>query len=450
MDYPRPLATKRPVLCARPSEAASTLARAAAALVPVIDPEQLAAALERLDPRDRELLALSLRRRVPDDALADMYAVEAPEIARRRAGAIDRLADELGIRRGEELGAVLRALLEDETWSATGAPPGAEFATDRAPAPVVHVPSDPGLERLVRSEEPPASPAKPEPPPEPQPPAEPQPLPEAPSEPRRRTPHLAIALFGTGVAALLAALGLIGATQLGGGGEAAAGGSGPGDGTRHFVPEDSGPAAAPFPSEPQALACYPTAQARGPVTLFRSPGGRRLARLRGETEWSSPRVFGVTSREGDWLAVQAPELPNGAVGWLRAQDARLDCTIWSMHADLSERRLVVRRNGQDVRAFDTAIGRRGNNTPEGRFSVTDKLRVSDRNSPYGCCVLALTGHQTRLPESWPGGDRLAVHSTRDEASIGRAVTLGCLRVTRKQAKWLIETIPLGAPIFISS
>jgi lipoprotein-anchoring transpeptidase ErfK/SrfK len=30
------------------------------------------------------------------------------------------------------------------------------------------------------------------------------------------------------------------------------------------------------------------------------------------------------------------------------------------------------------------------------------------------------------------------------------VTLGCLRVTRKQAKWLIETIPLGAPIFISS
>jgi hypothetical protein len=422
----------------------------------VIDPEQLAAALERLDPRDRELLALSLRRRVPDDALADMYAVEAPEIARRRAGAIDRLADELGIRRGEDLGAVLRALLEDETWRATGAPPGTEFATDRAPAPVVHVPNDPGLESLVRREEPPARSAGDEAPRTPAPAQDdelsrsvresPQPAPDLP----RRTPHLAIALFGTGIAALLAALGLVGATRLGGGGDAAAGGSGTRDGTRHFVPEDSGPAAAPFPSEPQALACYPTAHARGPVTLFRSPGGRRLARLRGETEWKSPRVFGVTSREGDWLAVQAPELPNGAVGWLRAQDARLDCTIWSMHADLSERRLVVRRNGQDVRAFDTAIGRRGNNTPEGRFSVTDKLRVSDRSSPYGCCVLALTGHQTRLPESWPGGDRLAVHSTRDEASIGRAVTLGCLRVTRRQAKWLIETIPLGAPIFISS
>jgi hypothetical protein len=33
-------------------------------------PEQLAAALDRLDPRDRELLTLSLGRRVPDESLA--------------------------------------------------------------------------------------------------------------------------------------------------------------------------------------------------------------------------------------------------------------------------------------------------------------------------------------------------------------------------------------------
>ena len=34
----------------------------------MIPPEQLAGALARLDPRERELLALSLRRRVPDAA----------------------------------------------------------------------------------------------------------------------------------------------------------------------------------------------------------------------------------------------------------------------------------------------------------------------------------------------------------------------------------------------
>ena len=41
-----------------------------------------------------------------------------------------------------------------------------------------------------------------------------------------------------------------------------------------------------------------------------------------------------------------------------------------------------------------------------RVLVTDKLRVTDPGSPYGCCVLALTGHQTNLPDYCPGGDRL--------------------------------------------
>ena len=80
----------------------------------------------------------------------------------------------------------------------------------------------------------------------------------------------------------------------------------------------------------------------------------------------------------------------------------------------------------------------------------DKLRVTDRRSPYGCCVLALTGHQTRLPASWPGGDRLAVHATKELATLGRPASLGCMRVTSAQARWLIRTIPLGAPVVVRS
>ena len=63
-------------------------------------------------------------------------------------------------------------------------------------------------------------------------------------------------------------------------------------------------------------------------------------------------------------------------------------------------------------------------------------------------MLALTGHQTNLPAGWPGGDRLAVHSTTDLASIGQPASLGCLRADATTARWLIETIPLGAPIYI--
>jgi lipoprotein-anchoring transpeptidase ErfK/SrfK len=155
-------------------------------------------------------------------------------------------------------------------------------------------------------------------------------------------------------------------------------------------------------------------------------------------------------RRGDWVSVQAPELGNGELAWLPVQKARLDCVRWGLHVDLSRRELSVERDGEVVRRFTVAIGRRRNPTPEGRFTVTDKLRVTDSGSPYGCCVLAVTGHQERLPASWPGGDRLAVHATRELASIGKPTSLGCMRVTSTQARWLIENIPLGAPLFVEA
>ena len=426
----------------------------------MIEPEQLADALERLDPRERELLALSLRRRVPDDALARVYDVDSQEVARRRAGAIERLADELGAQRGEDLGAVLQALLDEGAWSAAeGAegghalsiadteifPEGDSAATPveepEAPEsestngnpPVVPVASEPVLEMLAAREGvrgPGGGTAA-----------------AAPSK-RRRVPYFII--LASFVAAVLGgAAALIGSSEWGDN----AGADtlrGSGDGTRHFVPQLGGPLEAPFPSEPQSISCYSTATLTRPVTLYREPGGRPRIHLSKRTEWGSTRVLGVVLRRGDWVAVQAPELDNGELAWLATDRARLDCVAWSVHADLSRRMLSVRHDGRVVRKFKIAIGRRGNSTPVGRFAVTDKLRVTDPGSPYGCCVLALTGHQNRLPPGWPGGDRLAIHATKELSSIGKPASLGCLRITSIQARWLIKAIPAGSPVFVQA
>jgi hypothetical protein len=249
-----------------------------------------------------------------------------------------------------------------------------------------------------------------------------------------------LALLGIGTAALLGAAGCAES------GESAA------DATRarQTILERSGPAAAPSPPKPQNSSCYATAHVRGAATLHRKPGGEAWTRVPARTEWGSPRVLGVVRRHGGWLGVQAPELRNGEVGWLRPRKARLGCTAWSVHADLSRRKVVVRREGRTVRTMAVGIGRPASPTPTGRFSVTDKLRWDDPGSPYGCCVLALSGHQTKPPADWPGGDRLAVHASPDVASVGGAASLGCLRATSRQARWLIETIPLGAPVFVRS
>jgi L,D-transpeptidase catalytic domain len=423
----------------------------------VIPPEQLTGALERLDPRERELLALSLRRRVPDEALARVYDVVPQEVARRRAAAIERLADELGAQRGEDLGAVLQALLDEGSWSAAEGSDNGEAQLEREPeaeaeseeepdaeaapvlveaeAPVVPVSSEPVLEMLAAREDVrgPDSDAA------------------ADGPGVRRGVLVAVALGSFAAAVIGGAAAFVGLSEWGddgGSSSAAPPSGGPGEGTKHFIPQLGGPFEAPFPSEPQPITCFSIAAVNGETTLYRKPGEDVRIRLSARTEWNSPRILGVVRRRGDWISVQAPELGNGEVAWMRAHRARIDCVRWSLHADLSRRRLSVERDGKTVRRFEIAIGRKGNPTPRGRFSVTDKLRVTDPASPYGCCVLALTGHQTRLPASWPGGDRLAVHATKELSSLGKPASLGCLRVTSSQARWLIRTIPLGAPLFV--
>ncbi len=475
---------------------------------------------------------------MPDEALGRLYDCAPAEVARRRSGAIDRLADDLGAKRGEDLGAVLKALLEPETWAAveggSSKPAGTEFqpgerrspsvaaltreAEERTEPPeleprvyklgrepeeepvraagpaastveaedAIAVPAD-AEEVAAAPDETTAAPDEiegaaaavlPEAVPDPAAPpvssaaadagetpagAEAAELPprrtrppkpvlemlsdeHAPADQERHAPR-AVVLAAVGLAAFAGLVGFVGAKVLGGVDDSTRGAGG--DGTRHFEPQERGPlGAVPFPSDPQSTACYPTAYVRRKTTLYREPGGRKLISIAGKTEWNSPRVLGVSSQREGWLAVTVPELPNGEVGWIPRTQARVDCVRWSLHADLSRRLLYVRKDGHTVKKLTVAIGSREHPTPEGRFAVTDRLRVTDKNSPYGCCVLALSGHQTKLPDDWPGGDRLAVHATTDIASIGKPVSLGCMRATSDQVRWLIETIPLGSPIFI--
>nr|MDP8944077.1 L,D-transpeptidase [Actinomycetota bacterium] len=216
---------------------------------------------------------------------------------------------------------------------------------------------------------------------------------------------------------------------------------------RPFVPRP-GALGAPFPSIPERLTGHLTATVERPVPLLDEPGGRRLLTLRTKTEYGSARVLGVARRRGAWLGVQASELPNGRLGWLRTDQAQLGHVPFALKIDLSSRRLTVRREGRELRRMTVTIGGAKSPTPTGRFSVTDRLLVKDPRSPYGCCVLALTGHQPRLPPGWPGGDRLAVHANRDPATLGQARSLGCLRADPGQTRWLVDEIPLGTPVFI--
>jgi hypothetical protein len=187
---------------------------------------------------------------------------------------------------------------------------------------------------------------------------------------------------------------------------------------------------------------------RSPV-LRAAPGGPPISVLGDRTEFGSLHALGVVRMRRGWLGVQSPLLANGEVGWIRRDPARLRLywTKYSLFVDRSRRRLEVRYGRRAIREATVTVGAPGSETPPGRFAVTDALRFED--SPfYGCCALALSGRQPRLPIGWLGGDRIAIHGT--PGLVGGADSLGCIRAGDEVMRYLLARIPLGAPVFVTS
>jgi lipoprotein-anchoring transpeptidase ErfK/SrfK len=204
----------------------------------------------------------------------------------------------------------------------------------------------------------------------------------------------------------------------------------------------------PVPAAAAPRGRYLTTELRRRTLLRAAPGGRVLRRLTPRTEFGSPTVLSVVGRRGDWLEVLSATLPNHRRGWVPAGAGRLARTDYRIDVDRSRRRARLRDGRRTVLRFPVAVGRPGNRTPLGRYAVTDKLRVTNATSPYGCCALALTGHQTELEPGWPGGDRLAIHGTPAPETIGQAVSLGCLRAPERALRRMLRRVPLGTPVVI--
>jgi lipoprotein-anchoring transpeptidase ErfK/SrfK len=229
------------------------------------------------------------------------------------------------------------------------------------------------------------------------------------------------------------------------------------------APETSaGVALGPVAEQPEAAASAPATSPqapgheiarpeRGATILVRArPRGAVVARLGATTEFGSPTTLAVAERRGRWLGVITTHVANGRLGWVNEARSRLRVsrTHVSLTLDLSARRVVVRRGEKVVRRITVGVGRPSSPTPVGRFAVTDKLPGARYSSAYGCCILALSAHQTSLPAGWRGGDRIAIHGTNDPSSIGAASSAGCPHASTADMRFLFRVVPLGAPVVV--
>jgi lipoprotein-anchoring transpeptidase ErfK/SrfK len=185
------------------------------------------------------------------------------------------------------------------------------------------------------------------------------------------------------------------------------------------------------------------------LTLRAAPGGRVIARVR-HSVFGGRVVVGVVRRSGPWIAVTSELVPNGRVAWV---DTRSDVVLapvrYALRASLSNRRLRLFRDHRLVRTFTVAIGAPTSPTPTGRFSIAEKLDGTRFGAGFGCCILGLTAHQPSPPAGWSRATSyfVAIHGG---GGIGAAISAGCLHLDDADLRYLMRTVPLGTPVFISA
>ena len=187
-----------------------------------------------------------------------------------------------------------------------------------------------------------------------------------------------------------------------------------------------------------------------PITA--TPGG---ARVIGEMPAVSPYLGTAhqawvleQTEDGRFGRVTVPYSAPVRTGWIRLQGLQITRTAYSVHADLSEHVVVVKRFDETVLRLPAATGAPGSPTPPGRYFVVDRVPIPEGGS-FGTYAFGLSGIQPNLPEGWAGGNQLAIHGTNDPGSIGTSASAGCLRVSESGLDRLEPLLGLGTPVVIS-
>ena len=108
---------------------------------------------------------------------------------------------------------------------------------------------------------------------------------------------------------------------------------------------------------------------------------------------------------------------------------------YSISVSLSSKRLILSRSGRLVKSYPVGIGKMLTQTPVGEYVIVN--REPNPGGPYGAMWLSLSklGY--------------GIHGTNNPASIGKAVSKGCIRMQNKDVLELARQVPNGTRVTIS-
>lgn len=181
------------------------------------------------------------------------------------------------------------------------------------------------------------------------------------------------------------------------------------------------------------------------------PGaGRVVMRVRHYAPYTQgPQVFMVTGAKTVdgrmWVRVQLPKRPNGSQGWINEDALELRTTRTWIRVKISTRKVQVFRNGRLIKSFGAAVGTGGTPTPMGLFAIHDPVPTSGLLGPY---IFVLTAHSDVLKTFAGGNGVVGIHGWPASNVLGKAVSHGCVRMSRAGAGALARYAQPGTPVAI--
>jgi hypothetical protein len=213
---------------------------------------------------------------------------------------------------------------------------------------------------------------------------------------------------------------------------------------------DYGPAPPGFPADPEPLSTVPLREGlrpSGKIAAYDAPGGQPRAFLLPTINGVAITLPIVQTRAG-WTAILLPSA-NRTIAWIPPGG-------WTTVA-LRDQLIVYRRTHELVwlrdcaimRSWPVTLGSPATPTPLGRTFVLGRSKLA--GAVYaGTDVFAL-GAVPDNPQAVPPGLRgahIGVHTWYTDATIGKDVTDGCIRLTKSGQQLLLQEIAPGTGLVV--
>ncbi|MEC2075182.1 L,D-transpeptidase family protein [Metabacillus fastidiosus] len=107
---------------------------------------------------------------------------------------------------------------------------------------------------------------------------------------------------------------------------------------------------------------------------------------------------------------------------------------YEIHVSIASRRLTLISQGKILKVYPIAVGKILTRTPIGNYVIVN--REPNPGGPFGAMWLSLSKIH------------YGIHGTNDPSSIGKAVSLGCIRMYNQDVIELASIVPNGTRVII--